>query len=121
MLIEVERQDEVCVLRFEGRFVAGTNPYYLDAKTEELKSQGCTRVLADLRELVSIGSTGIGFLVRIYSTVIKTGNGRFVAVGANQRVLEVLDLTHLCKVIPVVPDMASGLALLRAERTAAPQ
>ena len=119
MLIEVERQNDVCVLRFEGRFATGTDPYYLHAKTEELKSQGCNRVLADLRELQSIGSTGIGFLVRIYSTVTKTGNGRFVAVGANRRVMEVFDLTHLRKVIPLVPDMASGLALLRAEHTAA--
>jgi anti-sigma B factor antagonist len=116
MLIEVQRQDDVCVLRFEGRFVTGTDPYYLHAKIEELKSQGCTKVLADLRELLSIGSTGIGFLVRAYSTVTKTGNGRFVVVCANRRVLEVIDLTHLKKAIAVVPDLASGLALLRAER-----
>lgn len=114
MLIEVERQDDVCMLRFEGRFVTGTDPYYLHAKIEELKSQACTKVLADLRELVLIGSTGIGFLVRVYSTVTKTGHGRFVVVGANPRVLEVFDLTHLKKVIDIVPDLASGLALLRA-------
>jgi anti-sigma B factor antagonist len=116
MLIEVERQDDVCVLRIEGRFVTGTDPYYLHAKIEELKSQGCTTVLADLRELISIGSTGIGFLVRAYSTVTKTGNGRFVVVCANPRVLEVFDLTHLKKAIAVVPDVASGMAVLRAER-----
>jgi anti-anti-sigma factor len=117
MLIEVERQDDVCILRFEGLFVTGTDPYYLHAKTEELKSLGCTKVLADLRELQAIGSTGIGFLVRIFSTVTKTGHGRFVVVCANRRVIEVFDLTHLQKAMDVVPDIASGLALLRAERT----
>jgi anti-anti-sigma factor len=116
MLIEVGRQDDVCILRFEGRFVTGTDPYYLHAKTEELKSLGCNRVLADLRELLAIGSTGIGFLVRIYSTVTKSGNGRFVVVCANRRVLDVFDLTHLQKAMAVVPDITSGLALLRAER-----
>jgi len=30
-------------------------------------------------------------------------------------VLEVFDLTHLKKAIAVVPDLTSGLALLRAE------
>jgi anti-sigma B factor antagonist len=113
MLIEVEREADVCILRIEGRLVTGTDPYYLHAKIEELKSQGCTNVLADLRELLSIGSTGIGFLVRAYSTVTKTGNGRFVVVCANRRVLEVFDLTHLQKAITVVQDVASGLALLR--------
>jgi anti-sigma B factor antagonist len=116
MLIEVERQEDVCILRLEGRFVTGTDPYYLHAKIEELKSQGCTKVLADLRELLSIGSTGIGFLVRAYSTVTKTGNGRFAVVCANLRVLEVFELTHLKKAMAVVPDITSGLALLRAER-----
>jgi anti-anti-sigma factor len=118
MLIEVERQDDICILRLEGRFVTGTDPYYLHAKTEELKSLGCAKVLADLRELLSIGSTGIGFLVRIYSTATKTPNGGFVAVGAQQRVLEVLDLAHLRKVIPFAPDVASGLAMLRAKDAA---
>jgi anti-sigma B factor antagonist len=115
MLIEVGRQDDVCVLRLQGRFVTGTDPYYLHAKIEELKSQGCSKVLADLRELLSIGSTGIGFLVRAYSTVTKTGNGRFVVVCANPRVLEVFDLTHLKKAIVVVRDVTSALALLRAD------
>jgi anti-anti-sigma factor len=115
MLIEVQRQDDVCIVRLEGRFVTGTDPYYLHAKIEELKSQGCTKVLADLRELLSIGSTGIGFLVRIHSTVTKTGNGRFVIACSNHRVLEVFDLTHLKKAIAIVPDVTSGLALLRAK------
>jgi anti-anti-sigma factor len=118
MLIHVERQDDVCILRIEGGFVTGTDPYYLHAKTEELKSLGCTRVLADLREMSLIGSTGIGFLVRIYTTVARTPNGRFVAAGANRRVLDVIDLTHLRKVIPFATDIASGLAMLRAEDTA---
>src|ERR1700683_4186299 len=116
LLIECARQDDVCILRFEGQFQTGTDPYYLHAKIEELKSQGCTKVLADLRELLSIGSTGIGFLVRVYTTVTKTGNGRFVVVCTTHRVLEVFDLTHLKKAIAVVPDVTSGLALLRADR-----
>ena len=113
MRIEVERQDDVCVLRIEGRLVTGTDPIYLQTKMDEIKSQNCNKVLADLRELLSIGSTGIGFLVRIYTSVTTRPDGRFVAVGSNPRVREVFDLTHLSKVFPLVSDMASGLALLR--------
>ena len=119
MLIEVERQDDVCVLRLEGRLVTGTDPAYLLAKTDEIKSQNCDKVLADLRELLSIGSTGIGFLVDIYASVTKSPGRRFVLVGPSRRVREVLDLTHLSSVIPVVSDFASGLAALRAEGPAA--
>lgn len=119
MLIEIEHQEDVCVLRLKGRLVTGTDPVFLQAKTEEIKSQACTRVLADLRELSAIGSTGIGFLVGIYSSVTRRTGGRFVAVGAVRRVREVLDLTRLNTVIPQASDMESGLAMLRGESPAA--
>lgn len=119
MLIEIERQDDVCVLRLRGRLVTGTNPNYLRDKSDEVKSQNCKKVLADLRELLSIGSTGIGFLVSIYTSVTKNPGGRFVLVGPQPRVLEVFELTCLNSVIPLVTDIASGLAVLRDEGTAA--
>src|ERR1035438_1896746 len=55
MLIELERQDDVCVLRLTGSLVTGTDPEYLRAKAAEIKSQSCNKLLADLRELLSIG------------------------------------------------------------------
>jgi len=119
MLIELERQDDVCVLRLRGRFVTGTNLNYLRDKTDEVNSQNCKKVLADLRELLSIGSTGIGLLVDIYTSVTKNASGRFVLVGPQPHVREVFELTHLDSVIPLVTDIASGLAVLRDEGTAA--
>jgi anti-anti-sigma factor len=119
MLIELERQDDVCVLRLTGSLVTGTDPEYLRAKAAEIKSQSCNKLLADLRELLSIGSTGLGFLVGLYTSVTKSSGGRFVLVGANRRVREVLVLTRLSSVIPMVADVASGLATLRGQGPAA--
>jgi anti-anti-sigma factor len=119
MLIELERQDDVCVLRLTGSLVTGIDPEYLKAKAAEIKSQNCTKLLADLRELLSIGSTGLGFLVGLYTSVTKSSGGRFVLVGANKRVGDVLVLTRLSSVIPMVADIASGLATLRGENPAA--
>src|SRR5215470_1402421 len=110
MLIVVERHADVCILSVHGRFVTGTDPYYLQAKIEELKSLGCTKVLADLRDTESIGSTAVGFLVRVYCTATMTGMGKFVIVTANQRVIDILELVHLRKAIQVVSDLDSGLA-----------
>jgi anti-anti-sigma factor len=118
MLIEVEHQNDVCFVRLKGRLVTGTDPVYLQAKTDEIKSRNCTRVLADVRELQSIGSTGVGFLVGIYTSVTKKSGGRFVVVGAGRRVLEVLELTRLNTVIPMVSDLVSGLAMLQGEAPA---
>ena len=113
MLIEVNQIDDVCVLRFEGRFVTGSDPEYLRGKSDELKNLGCAKVLADFREVISIGSTAIGFLVAVYSSVTKNPDGRFVLVGAQPRVREVLDLTRLSSILPMAGDMASGMAALR--------
>jgi anti-anti-sigma factor len=112
MLFEVERQDDICVLRLTGRFLTGEDLEGLLAKADEIKRSGCGKVLVDLREVPSIGSSGIGFLVGVYTSVTKNAGGRFVLVGASPRVREVLEITHLSTVIPMAPDLASGEAAL---------
>jgi anti-anti-sigma factor len=118
MLIEVHQTDDVCILRFEGRFTTGVELEYLRGKADELKQQACGKVLVDFREVASVGSTAIGFIVAIYSSVIAKPEGRFVLVGAQQRVREVLDLTRLSSILPLANDVASGLALLRGSASA---
>jgi anti-anti-sigma factor len=115
VVIELERQDDVCILALKGRFGTGADPERLQFKAEEVKGQGLSKVLIDVRVLSSIGSTGIGFVVGIYTSVIKNPGGRFVLVGANRRVREAFDLTRLSMVLPMAPNLASGLALLHGE------
>ena len=114
MLIEVSQKDEICYLRCEGRFVAATDPEYLRAKKNEIKALNCNKVLVDFRDVAVLGSTGIGFIVSVYTTA-KKSDGRFVLVGTCARVREVLDITRVSTVIPMAADIASGLAFLRDE------
>ena len=113
MLIEIHQIDDVGILRFEGRFTTGCDPEFLRAKAEELKQLTCGKVLIDFRDVISIGSTAIGFIVAVYSSVTKMPDGRFVLVGAQPRVREILDLTRLSTILPMAVDMASGMAALR--------
>jgi anti-anti-sigma factor len=116
MLIEIEHGDEVCVLRLSGHFRSGEYLSYVRDKADEIRSHDCNKMLADFRELQSIGSMGMGFVVGVYISVTKrSGGGRFILVGANQRVRAVLDLTRLSTIIPLVADLPSGLAALRDE------
>ncbi len=114
MVIEVEQKGEVCLLRCEGRFVAGTDPQYLRAKRDEVNRLHCKKVLADFREVSDIGSAGIGFIVGIYTSVRDSG-GRLIVVGLRPRVRELFDLTRVSTIIPLAPDVASGLAVLGKE------
>jgi anti-sigma B factor antagonist len=116
MLIEVRH--EICFLRCQGRFATGTDPEYLRAKMYEIKGANCKKVLADFREVSDIGSVGIGFVVGVYTST-KNSGGRFVLVGLQPRVREVLDLTRVSTVIPLAADIASGLDTLCDEGLAA--
>jgi len=119
MLIEFDYRDDVCILRPKGRFVTGLDAAYLRSKTEEVRNSGCRKVLADFRDVPYIDSTGIGFMVGVYTTVTNTLGGRFVIVGPHPRVREVLDLTRLSSVMPIVADEAAGMKFLHAGAPAA--
>jgi anti-anti-sigma factor len=110
VVIDIEQQDDVCVLHCKGRFVAGEDQEYIRAKTDEIKRLNCSKVIADFMEVPAIGSMGITFLVGVYKSV----GGQFVLTGARPFVHHVLDLTGLSGIIPLAADLAAGLAALRS-------
>jgi anti-anti-sigma factor len=115
MLIDIKQYDRVCVLHCKGRFVAGPEMEYMQTKMDDIKRLACARVLADFQDVSSLGSMGVTFIVGIYTSVMRKPGGRFVLTGASPHVRHVLDLTRLSTVIPLAADLASGLAVLRAE------
>ena len=112
MVIEIERDNNTCILRISGRLATGMDDEYLVAKAREIKAMGCPNVLLDIRELHSVGSSGIGFFVDLYTSVLKNGTGRLVLSAPSTYVQEVLDLTGLSKIIPIVSDLAAARAFL---------
>src|ERR1700682_3553934 len=108
MLVEFEHHGDVCVLRMHGRFATGQDSAYLRTRADEVKCSGSSKVLADFSQVSYIDSTGIGFLIGIYTSVMKNPNGRFVLANLNRRVREVLELTRLANVIPIYPDVKSA-------------
>ena len=116
MVVDFEYSGEVCILRLHGRFATGQDSAYLRTRTEEVKKSGCFKVLADFTEVSYIDSTGIGFLIGIYTSVTKNPDGMFVLANPNHRVLEVLELCRLNTVIPIFPDFASAMQALQQDR-----
>jgi anti-anti-sigma factor len=115
MIIEIGSQNDIFILRLKGRFVTVTDPDYLRSKADEIKLRACSKLLVDLSEVSAIGSTVIGFVVSLYTSITKKAEGRCVLAGANSRVRAVLDLTRLSTVIPLAADPGSGLAALRGD------
>jgi anti-anti-sigma factor len=109
MLVGFENHGDVCVLRLEGRFATGQDSLYLHTKAEELKNSGMTKVLVDFAGVDYVDSTGIGFLIGIYTSVTKSPQGQFGLVNANRRVRDVLELTRLAQIIQTYPNEAAAL------------
>jgi anti-anti-sigma factor len=114
MLVEFEQHGDVCILRLHGRFATGQDSAYLRSKTDELKNAGYGKVLADFSQVSYIDSTGIGFLIGIYTSILKNASGQFVLANLNRRVRDVLELTRLANVIPIYPNEDTALEALGA-------
>jgi anti-anti-sigma factor len=122
MLVEFEFRGDVCVLRLHGRFATGQDSAYLRGRTEEIKKSGCSKVLADFSQVDYIDSTGMGFLIGIYTSVTKSPMGRFVLCNLNRRVREVLELTRLANVMSIYTNEDAALrALEEGQKFSAPQ
>ena len=112
VFIEVQPTNELCILRTSGRFATGADLDYLGGKLDQIRRLNSTRVLADFTEVVSIGSTGLSFVITLYRIITREPSGRFIVAGASPLVRQVLDLTRLSKIIPLSKDVESGLAAL---------
>jgi anti-sigma B factor antagonist len=122
MLVEFESRGDVCILRLHGRFATGQDSVYLRGRIEELKGLGASKVLADFSQVDYIDSTGMGFLIGIYTSVIKNPGGRFVLCNLNRRVREVLELTRLANVMSIYANEDAAMrALQEGQRVSAPQ
>jgi len=113
MHVDLEFRGDVCIIRLRGRFATGQDKSYLRDKTNEIKASGLTKILGDFSDVSYIDSTGIGFLIGVYTSIIKNQDGMFVLAGVNHRVREVLELTRLTTIFPTYPDEASALEALK--------
>ncbi len=119
MVVEIERHGDICVLHFKGRFLTGTDREYLCSKADEVRQVGFDKVLADFHDVPYLDSTGIGFVVGLYTSITKRPNGRFVLAAPNGLVRSALQVTGLTTVIPTADDMATAFDMLGSKRAAA--
>lgn len=116
---ELEFSHDICILHLKGHLKAGLRIEDLSAVKKEMVARNCTRLLVDVGAMLAICSSEVGFLAGLYSSIAKIPNGRFLLIGPNRRVRQVLDITRLSTIIELAPDLESGLASLRS-RAATP-
>jgi anti-anti-sigma factor len=91
---------------------------YLCSKIDELRATGSRKVIADLSELPFLDSTGIGFLVGMYTSTMNRNGGYFILTNPGPRVRHVLKITRLAEIIPIAADEAGAIQILNLAKKA---
>jgi anti-anti-sigma factor len=115
MRIELEHRSDLCILRLNGRFLTGSNAEYQRVR-DWLEGAVCRNLVVDCSALPYLDSTGLAFLVGIYSLTSRSG-GRVALANVSPRIQEVLRITKLDGIIPAFEGEEDALAAVRSPAT----
>src|SRR5262245_58738296 len=113
MRIDFLIEGDVAIVQLEGKFASGSDAEFIRAK-ERLAESGKSKVLTDWSQTPYLDSTALNFLVGLY-TAAKNAGGKFALCGINERMREVLRITHLNDFMPVHRSREIALAALATQ------
>ncbi|MBN2431461.1 MAG: STAS domain-containing protein [Acidobacteria bacterium] len=96
MQITEKTVKEVVVLSIRGKILMGED-IAIKKKIDELVEQGRHKVVVDLAEVPYIDSSGLGELIRCYTTVKRAG-GSLKLANLTQKIVDLLTITKLVTV-----------------------
>ena len=106
--------DDVVVLDISGRITLGQGNIVLREIVSDLADKGNMRIVLNLGEVTYVDSSGLGELVKTYTTVRNKG-GQLKLTNLNKRVKDLLEMTRLSAVFDIHQDEASALTSFRAQ------
>ena len=108
--IETREAGDVIIAKIlEKKLWDGPRMEQINKSLFGLVESGINKLVLDLNEVEFLSSVARGILIRLYKK-ITSASGKLVIYGARGRVLEVLAITQLNKVFPVVLDEQAALA-----------
>ncbi len=113
MNIEVSLEDEIAVLRIEGRLWEEGDSIELDRMIDDALSRGCTRFVTDLTGVPIMNSSGLGSLIAAMKK-IRSRSGEMVLTGVNDRLDHLFRITRLYTVFKTYDDVDAAVAKMLA-------
>lgn len=101
--------NEVPVLDVSGSLLLGESVDLFQSQIQQLLAQGHRRIGVNLAGVNKLDSSGMGALVRAYTTVQNSG-GRLHAFAPTREVRQVLKMVRLDAVLNLFDDEAAALA-----------
>jgi len=97
MQIEERKVSDVVVLDLKGKITLGQGDELLKDKVNSLVNQGHRKIVLNLADVPYIDSSGLGEIVRTYTTVSRQG-GSMKLLNLTKRVNDLLAITKLLTV-----------------------
>jgi anti-sigma B factor antagonist len=107
--INVRQVGNATVLDLNGRLTLGGASETLSDKVHELRNSGAINLAINMSGVSYVDSSGLGTLVRVYSSV-KNANGRCRLFSSPKQFVQLLKMTRLDTVLELFEDEASAIA-----------
>jgi anti-sigma B factor antagonist len=104
---------DVAVIDVSGRITVGEGSVVLRDLVREVMERGNQKILLNLHNVGYVDSSGLGELVKAYTTVRKEGR-QLKLVDVSKRVSDLLHMTKLNLVLEIEADEASAVQSFRA-------
>jgi anti-sigma B factor antagonist len=106
--IGIRKAGRTTILDLNGALKLGEAEEQFRAQIQQLVNGGSTHVAINMSGVTDLDSSGIGALVRSFSTLKKSG-GKCVLFAPNKRVLMLLKMVRLDAILDVAEDEAAAL------------
>ena len=111
MKVKLENREDKCFVTLSGRF-EGFDYLNLQKEMDSQIKGGCVRFLLEMSAVEYISSTALATICS-YLPVCEEKDGGMVIVGANERILSILECLKITALVPVVDSIESGLATFK--------
>jgi anti-sigma B factor antagonist len=98
---------DVTVMDFTGQLTWGNSLVEAEYAIKDRIQGGSRKLVLDFTNVNFLDSAGVGMLV-VCSSVMQQAGGRLVLAGVAGKVKQVLEITHINKVIGMYPDLTSA-------------
>jgi anti-sigma B factor antagonist len=109
--IGIRKTGRATILDLEGPLKLGEAEEAFRTQIQQLVDSGSAQVAVNLGAVTDLDSSGIGALVRAFTTLKRSG-GKCVFYGANKRVIMLLKMVRLDTMLDLCEDEAAALARL---------
>ena len=108
MNIGIRKAGHATILDLEGPFKLGEAEEAFRKQIQQLMDAGSTHIAVNLAGVTELDSSGIGALVRAFTTLKRAG-GKATYFAANKRVMMLLKMVRLDSILDLAEDEATAL------------